>query len=134
MSVAELKRSIADLQSSSSALADVLARVRDEGRTIADRGNKDVNWEWVQQALENIRAYQEELSKGLRTRDPILIYHAADKFRSIRKYFLDTSLEWSKMEQDLENQASETAARGGKVASAINPLDASSLDEIQRSL
>lgn len=134
MSVLELKRSIAELQSSGSALIDVLTRVRDEGRTIADRGNKDVNWKWVEQALANIRAYQKELSEGIRKRDPIVISHAAWKFMSIVKYFEDTSLEWSKLEKDLDDQVSDTAARGGEVGSAIDPFDASSLAEIQRSL
>jgi hypothetical protein len=130
----QLKRRIEELQVSSNALAGVLARVRDEGHTLADRTGTDVNWRWVEQALANIRSYQNEFSKALAKRDPVAISYAAEQFVSIRKYFEDTPLEWSKLEKDLQYHASMTAQKAGKVAFAIDPFDPVSLAEIQRSL
>lgn len=130
----QLKRRIEELQLSSNALAGVLARVRDEGHTLADRKGTDVNWRWVEQALANIRTYQNEFSKALAKRDPVAISYAAEQFVSIRKYFEDTPLEWSKLEKDLQYHAAMTAERAGKVAFSIDPFDPVSLAEIQRSL
>jgi len=124
----EVKQQIADLQSSAAALADLLARVRDEGQSV----NED--WRWVEQFLKIILKFQKELSVGVQTRDPVVIRHAGGQFRGIRKYFSDMPPDWSKQYKELSRQVSETAGRGGKVASAINPFDAASLAEIQRSL
>jgi hypothetical protein len=130
----QLKQRIEELQLSSTALADVLARVRDEGRILADRKGAEVNWQWVEQALANIRAYQNEFSQALENRDPIVLRHAAEKFVSIRKYFADTPLEWSTLENDLQNSASTTAEKAGHVAFSIDPFDPVNVAEMKRLL
>ena len=101
---------------------------------LAESTGQEGNWRWVEQALTNIRAYQNQFAQALAKRDPIGLSHAARQFASIRYYFEDTSLEWSKQEKDLREHASMTAEKAGKVAFAIDPFDPFRLAEIQRSL
>jgi hypothetical protein len=115
-------------------LVELLAHILDEGRALADRKEMEVNWRWVEQALANIRAYQKEFSDALEKRDALALAHAAGQFVSIRKYFWDTPLNWSKLEKELLQCAEATAEKAGKVEFSINPFDPVNLAEIQRIL
>ena len=131
---AEFKQHIAELQSRAEALADVLTRILEEGKALAGRAGKEIDWHWVEQALANIRAYQKELSAAAAARDAKLLLHAARKFASIRKYFEDSAPDWSNRHDELLRQASMTADKGGEIASSIDPFDPVNLADIQRSL
>jgi hypothetical protein len=131
MALEDLKQQIVALSAEARTLVQLLARMEDEGRTLAQRPGAKVNWRWVEQAAANVRAYTEELDKSIALRDPRAVAYAAEQFVSLRKYFEDTSLTWSRMESEVRKQVSQVATLAGKVAFSINPFDSQNMKDVQ---
>lgn len=130
----ELKQQIDALSAEAKAMVQLLTRMRDEGRTMAQRPGAKVNWQWVDQAVTNLQNYSASLDKSIALRDPTAIAYAAEQFVSLRKYFEDTSLTWSRLESDVRQGVSQLATQAGKVAFAINPFDAQNVADVRRVL
>ena len=129
-----IRQQLDKLLASAEEVMSLLAQVRDEGRSLSRSSGKEVNWPWLDQALTNVRNYRDQLQSSIAARDPVAISYAAEQFVSMRKYFEDASLEWSKAEAELRKSVSSLARQAGTVAFAINPFDPKNLQEIRRAL
>jgi len=134
MALEDLRQQIEVLSAAARTLILLLTQMREEGRNLAQRPGAKVNWQWVDQALTNTENYAGELDKSIALRNPAAVAYAAEQFVSMRKYFEDTSLTWSRLESEVRSQVSALATQAGKVAFSINPFDAQNVRDVQRIL